>query len=310
MSTAPVKAKNMKTKSLNNDGFKGFLFVLPNLLGFSFFTIIPVIFAFGISFTKWDFYKGFEGISFVGLENYLKLGKDMWFKASITNNLVYTAGTLPPLIILSLLIAVALNGNLLGRNVVRSAVFLPYVINTVAIAAIGLLLFNANGPINNVIRLFGVEEPPKWLASLDWALPAVMLMSVWQGIGYDVIIYLSGLQAIPEDLYEAATIDGANAWQKLIRVTVPMLRSTTFLLLITNIISSFQVFGLINVLTKGGPATATTVLAYYIYRLAFVYNKMGPASAVAVVLFLIMLTVTVIQWKFQRKSEHETGSIK
>ncbi|MDD6882469.1 MAG: sugar ABC transporter permease [Eubacteriales bacterium] len=309
MTTAFNAQKRRKT-SLTDNGWKGFLFVLPNLVGFTIFTIIPVIFAFGISFTKWDFYKGLAGISFAGLKNYMDLGRDLWFKSSISNNILYTLGTLPPLIVLSMLIAVALNTNLLGRNVVRSCVFLPYVINTVAIAAIGLLIFNMSGPLNMLLQAFGVSDPPKWLSSLEWAMPAVMIMSVWQGLGYDVIIYLSGLQAIPEELYEAATIDGANGVQRLLHVTVPMLRATTFFLLVTNIISSFQVFGLINVLTQGGPARATTVLAYYIYRLAFVYNKMGPACAVSVVLFLIVLTVTLIQWKFQRKSELETGSMK
>ena len=304
-----LSMKKKKPRSLTDDGWKGFLFVAPNLLGFMIFTVIPVVFAFGISFTSWDFYRGFDGLSFVGIKNYLDLGKDLWFKSSIVNNIYYTLGTLPPLIVFSLLIAVALNGHLLGRNIVRSCVFLPYVINTVAIAAIGLLVFNNSGPVNIFLSALGVQDPPRWLASLDWAMPAVIIMSVWQGLGYDVIIYLAGLQAIPEDLYEAATIDGANGFQRLIYVTVPMVQPTTFFLLVTNIISSFQVFGLINVLTKGGPARATTVLAYYIYRLAFVYNKMGPGAAVSVVLFAIVFIITVIQWVVQRHSEREMGSV-
>ena len=309
MAEVSIKAKRRKKKTVTNEGWRGFLFVLPNLAGFLFFTILPVIFSFGIAFTKWDFYKGFSGISFVGLKNFIDLGKDLWFKSSITNNIYYALGTLPPQIILSLLIAVALNSRLMGRNVVRTAIFLPYVVNTVAIAAIGLLIFNSNGPLNMLLRSLGITDTPKWLASLQWALPAIIIMSIWQGLGYNTIIYLSGLQSIPEDLYEAATIDGANGFQKLIHVTVPQLSGTTFFLTVTGIISSFKVFGLINVTTSGGPGRATTVLAYYIYRLAFVYNKMGPGAAVSVVLFLIVLLITLFQWKFQHKSEVETGRL-
>ena len=297
-----------RKKSLTNDGVKGFLFILPNLCGYFFLTLLPVFFAFGISFTKWDFYQGFSGIQWYGINNYIRLFTDKWFIASFTNNIIYSVFTIPALLILSLLFAVALNAKIYCKNFSRTMIFMPYVVNTVAVAAIGLLLFNANnGPINAVLRSMGIANPPGWLSSLDSSLPAVMIMSVWQGIGYDMIIYLSGLQAIPNELYESATIDGANGFQKLLHVTVPLLHNTTFFLLITNIISSFQVFGIINILTQGGPGTSTTVLAYYIYRLAFVYNKMGPASAVAMALFVMILIVTLIQWRTQRKMEKEVG---
>ena len=289
-------------RSVKDDGWRGFLFVLPNLIGFVVFTVLPILFAMGISFTDWDFYKGFDGIKWVGLKNYLSLPGDMWFIDSLKNNLLYTVGTIPFILVGALLVANALNAKLFGRKVVRTMIFMPYVVNTVAIAAVGMLLFNpSNGPINQVLRSLGIKDPPGWFSSLNWALQGVMVLSIWQQIGYDMIIYLAGLQSVPEELYESATIDGANSFQKLLKITVPMLSPTTFFLLITNIISSFQVFGLVNVLTKGGPGRSTTVLAYYIYRCAFRYNKMGLASAIAFVLFGLVLIVTLIQWRIQKK---------
>jgi multiple sugar transport system permease protein len=147
----------------------------------------------------------------------------------------------------------------------------------------------------------GISDPPKWIASSKWALPAVMIMSVWGGLGYNTVIYLAGLQGIPKELYESADIDGANWWHKLIRITIPMLSPTTFFLLITNIISSFQVFGQINIMTQGGPGTSTTVIAYYIYLSGFRYYKMGYSASMAWFLFIAIFIVTLIQWKGQKK---------
>lgn len=302
MSVTQIHTKPRRVRSVKDDGWRGFLFVLPNLVGFLVFTVIPIVFALCISFTDWDFYKGFGGIEWVGLKNYQSLPGDIWFTDSLKNNLIYTVGTIPVVLVASLLLANALNAKIFGRKAVRTMIFMPYVVNTVAIAAVGMLLFNpTNGPINQVLRAIGIQNPPGWFSSLEWALPGVMVLSIWQQIGYDMIIYLAGLQSVPEELYESATVDGANSVQKLIKITVPMLSPTTFFLLITNIISSFQVFGMVNVLTRGGPGRATTVLAYYIYRSAFRYNKMGLASAIAFVLFGLVLVVTLIQWRVQKK---------
>ena len=299
--TAIARPRKRK-RSINNDGIKGFLFILPNLIGFLVFTIIPIIFTVGISFTKWDFYKGFDGFEWVGIDNYVSLVNDIWFIDSLKNNLFFTAGTIPVLLVISLLIAVVMNTDIFGRKIVRTMIFVPYIVSMVAVAAVGVSLFNpSNGPINQMLRSLGIQNTPGWFSSIEWALPGVMIIFVWQMLGYDFIIFLAGLQAIPDELYESAKIDGAGSFRRLWNVTVPMLSPTTFFLLITNIIASFQVFGLINVLTQGGPGRATSVLAYYIYLCTFRFSKMGLGAAVAIVLFGIILVTTLIQWIIQKK---------
>lgn len=280
----------------------GYLFIAPNLIGFIILTLLPVLFSLGVSFTEWNLFTGAEGIKFVGLENYTGAFKDVWFIDSLKNNLLYTIVTIPVGLILSLFIAIILNDKVYGRNAIRAMFFMPYISNIVAISAVWLMLYNPSyGPINQFLMSIGIDNPPQWLASTKWALPAIMIMSIWSGLGYNAVIYLAGLQGIPRDLYEAADIDGANGWHKLRHITIPMLSPTIFFLLITGIINSFQVFGQINIMTQGGPVRATTVIAYYIYLSGFRYFKMGYASAMAWLLFIGIFIVTLIQWQGQKK---------
>lgn len=290
-----------RSKRLKKD-ITGYLFIAPNLLGFIILTFIPVLFSFFVSFTEWNLFKGFDGMEFIGLKNYFSMFKDEWFIASIKNNAIYAIGTIPVILCLSLFIAVILNDKVYGKNALRAMFFMPYISNIVAISAVWLMLYNPSyGVINQFLMRLGVQAPPKWIASSKWALPSVMIMSVWSGVGYNAVIYLAGIQGIPKELYESADIDSANWWHKLIHITVPMLSPTTFFLLITNIISSFQVFGQINIMTQGGPGTATTVIAYYIYLSGFRYYKMGYSASMAWFLFAIIFIVTLIQWKGQKK---------
>lgn len=280
----------------------GYLFIAPNLLGFIFLTLAPVVFSLLISFTDWNLFKGFKGMNFIGLQNYMGMFQDLWFTSSIQNNVVYTLGTIPVILILALFTAVILNDKVYGKNSIRAMFFMPYISNIVAISAIWMMLYNPSyGPINQFLMKIGIQNPPKWIASTRWALPSMMIISVWSGVGYNTVIYLAGLQGIPNELYESAEIDGANGWQKLSHITIPMLSPTTFFLLITNIISSFQVFGQINIMTQGGPGRATTVIAYYIYLSGFRYYKMGYAASMAWFLFAIIFIITLIQWKGQEK---------
>ena len=206
----------------------------------------------------------------------------------------------------SILLANILNDKVYCKTAIRVMVFVPYISSVVAISAIWMLILNpSQGILNNLLRNIGFTDPPGWLGDPHWALPAVIMIGIWMGLGYNTIIYMSGLQSVSKDLYEAARIDGASSAQMFFYVTVPMLRNTTFFLLITNIISSFQVFGQINIMTDGGPGTSTTVLAHYIYRSGFRYNKMGYASAMAWFLLIIIFLVTVFQWKVQRKHEDD-----
>lgn len=280
----------------------GYLFIAPNLIGFMVLTFIPVLFSLVVSFTEWNLFTGTENIRFVGLKNYLYMFSDVWFIDSLKNNLMYTVVTIPLTLSISLFIAIILNDKVYGRNIIRAMFFMPYISNIVAISAIWLALYNPNhGPLNQFLMSIGIDNPPQWLASSKWALPAIMIMSIWGGLGYNIVIYLAGLKGIPKELYEAADIDGANSWHKLKHVTIPMLSPTIFFLLITGIISSFQVFGQINIMTQGGPARATTVIAYYIYLSGFRYYKMGYAAAMAWFLFICIFIVTLIQWRGQKK---------
>ncbi len=280
----------------------GYLFLLPSLAGFTIFLLIPILFSVYLAFTNWDVISGFNNINFIGLENFTRMIGDEWFNASIKNNFVYTLVVVPVTLILSLLIAIILNNMVYMKNVLRLAYFIPYVSNTVAVSVLWMAMFDpSQGPVNQLLMALGVQSPPKWLVSPDWAMVTIILMSVWTRIGYCLIIYLAALQNLPQELYEAANIDGANWYRKLKSITIPLLTPTTFFLVITQTISTFQVFAPVNLLTRGGPGTSTTVLVYQLYREAFRFYHMGYASAIAMVLFAIIFTVTLIQWRYQDK---------
>ncbi len=291
-----------KKKKIN---WTALLFVAPNLIGFAIFILLPVLFSLVVSFTNFNIYKGFSDTKFVGIDNFTKMFQDSWFKAALTNNLKFTLVTIPVLIILSIVLATLLNNKVFCKNIMRAIVFIPYISSVVAISAVWMMLYNpSSGIINQILRNIGIENVPGWLGSLDWSLPAIMIVSIWMGLGYNTIVYMSGLQSIDKSLYESSQIDGANAFQTFFHLTVPMLRRTTFFLIITNIIGSFQIFGIINIMTDGGPGNSTTVMAHYIYIAGFRYNKMGYAAAMAWFLLILILIVTLIQWKIQKKFEN------
>ena len=181
--------------------------------------------------------------------------------------------------------------------------YMPHICNTVAISVVWMALYSKYGPFTELMRAIGWEDPPRFLANYEWALPAIMLVVIWAGLGYRVFVYSAAIAGLPRELYEAAEIDGANAVQKFIKITIPLLKSTTFFLTITGIIASFKVFTYSNIMTQGGPGTSTYTLVYYIYTAAFKYSRMGYSSAMAVILFLMLLIVTIIQWIHNKKDE-------
>lgn len=246
--------------------------------------------------------SGIGGLRYVGLQNYRDLPLDVWFTDSLKNNLVYTLVVIPTSLIISLFVALVLNDKIFAPKPVRTMFFIPYIANIVAVSAVWMALYHPKyGPINAFLRTIGIDNPPEWLASTTWALPAIMIMNIWGGLGYNSVIYLAGLQTIPKELYEAAEIDGVNGWTRLRHVTLPMLTPTIFFLLITGIIGSFQLFGQVNIMTQGGPGRATTVLAYYMYVSGFRYFQMGYAASIAWVLFGIVFIVTLFQWRGQKR---------
>ncbi len=300
MSKTNVKNKR-STAIVRRNRRKAYLFLLPNFIGFVVFTLIPVAMALFYSFTNYD---GNRRMDFIRLTNFIKLFSDSSFVISLKNTIIYTVGTVPLIIILSLLVSVLMNNGVKGAPIYRAIMLFPHIASIVAVTVVWQFLYNAkNGPINQILRSIGVVDPPSWLSDQKTALLAVMIMIIWKGIGYYMITYLAGLRGIPKDQYEAATVDGANAWEKLIYVTIPNLRPVTFYATIMCIINSFQVFTPIYVMTKGGPGRATSVLVLKIYEDAFVNYKFGYASAEAMILFLLILVVTLIQFYHNKKLE-------
>lgn len=279
----------------------GYLFVLPAVIGFSIFILLPMVFSLVISFTDFNIFKGISGTVFLGLDNYIRLIHDPIFWKSLFNNIIFIVVTVPIQIILALIVAYFLNDKLYGCKFFRVFSFLPYVSNIVAVSFIWMALFNpSQGVINQVLMHLGISNPPGWLTSFHSALPAVMIVSIWISLGYNVLVYIAGMQNIDSTMYEASEIDGANSFQKFMKITIPSLSSTTFFLTVTGIISSFKVFGQINIMTQGGPGNSTNVLAYYIYQNSFSYYDMGYAAAMAWVLMFIMIIVTVIQFRKEK----------
>ena len=280
----------------------GYLFLLPNILGFLAFNIFPLLFAIGMSFTRWDL---ISEPTFIGLGNYEKLFlEDESFRIAVKNTLFFTAMSVPAGTIISLLLANVLNQKIRGTTFYRTAYFLPVVSSSIAIALVWAWVFNPDfGLVNELLSTFGLPRL-KWLASSTWALPAIVIVSVWRGIGPSTVIFLAGLQGIPEELYDAAKIDGANARQLFRHITIPMLSPTTFFVIVVSIIGSFQVFDLVFMMTQGGPGRATLVLVYYIYQHAFRWFGMGYAASIAFVLFIVIFILTLIQLRLSGRWVH------
>lgn len=300
---AAAQIQQRKRKRINKIVLRntrnGFLFLLPNLIGFLVFTLIPVVAVFMISFTDWN---AFGDPNFIGLTNYKAMFTDVNFKTAFINNLKYTLTFVPGTLIIALLFALAINQKIKAKGAFRVIYFLPHITSMVAVSIIWRMLYNANyGPFNSMLRAIGVANPPNWLADPKIALYAIIVMAIWKSYGYYMIIFMGGLTTIPKTYYEAAELDGANGWQQFWNITWPGLSPTVFLALITCVISSFKVFDAINIMTQGGPGRATYVLVYSIYTEAFVNYKFGYSSAISVVLFLMILTVTLIQWRGQKK---------
>lgn len=280
----------------------GYLFLSPSLIGFIFFILFPVVFSFYLSFSEWDLVSGLRNMKFVGLDNYLLLLKDSTFLRAFQNNVIYTIVVVPVTMLLALLLAIILNEHVFAKGTLRLVFFMPYITTVVAVSVVWMALYHpSQGPINQILTAIGVSNPPGWLSSPHWSLASIILMMIWVGLGYDLIIYMAGLQSVPKDLYEAAEIDGAGKLRKFLNITVPQLAPTTFFLFVTRTIHSFEVFTPINLMTHGGPGDSTNVLVYYVYVQSFQFYKFGYGSAVAWVLFLIIFLVTLAQWRRQRK---------
>lgn len=296
MATGTTPAPRRRSR-LNRAGFGWILlFIGPTVLGLSIGTLGPMIASLVISFTKWDVIVPPD---FVGGANYARLAADPLFVKSMINTFYYTAISVPLGMVISLLIAMAMNQKLKGILGYRTAFFAPVVTSVTAIALVWSWIYNPDfGLLNYVLGLFGLPGQD-WLFSTAWAMPAVILASIWWGLGYDMVIFLAGLQGIPDVYYEAAKIDGASGVRQFRHVTLPLLTPTIFFVLVMSLISSLQVFTQCYMMTKGGPANATLTIFYYLYKNGFMYFKMGYASAIAYVLFLVIFVLSWLSFRYQ-----------
>ncbi|MFD2330991.1 carbohydrate ABC transporter permease [Cohnella sp. GCM10020058] len=278
----------------------GTLFILPALVLFFVFIFAPLAYGLYLSFTD---YGGFDlKPGFIGFDNYKDMLQDDYFLISLKNNLIYTVIFVPLTLALALFSALALNGVLHLRKSLRMAFYFPQITSMVSIAIVwGLLLNPMRGPINRMLEAIGIAHPPEWLMSSRWALLAVVLVAAWKSFGYYMIILLAGIQGIPEYLYESAKLDGAGAFKRFLYITLPSLSPTLFMVGVLTVISSFQVFDLVSVMTDGGPGRSTNVLVFRIYQEAFINYKMGYAAAMSIVLFAIIMVVSVIQFRLEKK---------
>ncbi len=295
----PIPAYRRGSKLRLRNALIGWSFILPNFLGFGLLTLVPIVVLFYMSFTNWNV---FGKADWVGLANFQRLIGDGSFRISVLNTLYYSAMHIPLTIVVSLGLALLLNNKLRGVAFFRTAAFFPYITSIVAIAVVWNLLFSPEyGPINEFLRFIGIQNPPGWLTSPEWAMPAVVIVSTWRDMGYYMILFLAGLQTVPRELHEAARVDGASTWQRFVNVTLPCLRPTMFFVTVILTINSFKIFDLILVMTDGGPGQSTLVMSQFIYRKGFEESQFGYASAAAVALFFMCIIVTILQFLWNKK---------
>ena len=293
-----MKKSAMKTRTRDTIAF--FLFISPWLIGFVVFTIVPMLASLFISFTDWNI---LTPPVWSGTKNFQTIFSDPLFYKSIQVTLTYTLFSVPLNIILSIFVAMLLNNALPGMRLFRTIFYLPAIVSGVVISVIWLWIYNPDyGLINGFLAMFGIEGPG-WVYDENWALPSLIIMSLW-GIGTNIVLYLAGLQSISTEFYEAAHIDGANFWQRLIYITLPSMSPVLLFTTLTGIINSLQTFTQAFIMTDGGPNNATNFYAYYIYNNAFVWRKMGEACAQAWILFIIIFILTMITLKVSNGHVH------
>jgi len=275
------------------ENIEGYLFISPALLGVIIFSLGPMIASLILSFMQYDIVNPPR---FIGTSNFKVLLADPLFSKALFNTMYYVGGVVPLRLVVALLAAILLNQKIKGVTFYRTAYYLPSVSAGVAISIVWTYVLDPQyGLINSVLRYLGIEGPP-WLQSTTWAMPGLILMGTWS-IGQPMVIFLAGLQGIPTHLYEAVSIDGGNWWHKFRYVTLPMLTPVIFFNMVMQIIGTFQVFTSVYVMTNGGPMNSTLVYVFYLYQQAFQWLKMGYGSALAWVLFLIIFTLTVLQFR-------------
>jgi multiple sugar transport system permease protein len=286
---------------LGGEGRWALLFLAPTIIGLAILSAGPILATLTISFTKWDLLRAPQ---LVGFDNFVALASDDRFLKAIRNTAFYTALSVPLGMVIALLLALALNQTIRGIAWIRTAYFLPVVTSTIAIALVWQWIYSPDsGLLNQVLGVFGIA-PQRWLNDPTLAMPSIVAMSVWQGLGTDVIIFLAGLQAIPTELLDAASVDGAGRWARFRNIVLPLLTPSIFFTGVLSLIDSFQVFDQIFVLSRPRPSDATITIVYFIYENGFKFFKMGYATAASWILFVIVAVFTAIYFRSQNRWVH------
>jgi multiple sugar transport system permease protein len=281
---------------------EGYLFISPVFIHLLIFVIVPIFLVFILSFQKWNILNPKK--AFVGFQNFIRLLNDEVFFLSVKQTIVYTIGTVPIGMVFSLFIAIILKRKSLLNTIFRTCFFLPVIVSMVVTALAFLWLFDPTiGLVNYYLQMIGIQ-PPFWLSDPDLAMPTLIIISIWKNLGYNMVIFLAGLQAIPDIYYEASIIDGAGPIRQFFKITLPLLRPTTLFILIMSMMSSFQVFDPVYLITKGGPINQTKVIVFYIYETAFYAYDMGYATALSAALFIMTLVLVIAQYKLFSKDSY------
>lgn len=296
VATAPSRAPRRLRKALSGDAALFLLLVGPNLLLFALFTYWPLLYNGYLSFVRWDMLAPVK--RWVGLANYRYAFTSPNFHTVLLNTFVFVGASVLVICAIGLIFALLLDQKLRGRNVARGVLFSPVMLSGAAIGIVWIYIFDPRvGLLNVFISAVGLTSP-NWLLDTSWAMPAVIIVHVWKNVGFALVIFLAGLQAIPRELLEAAVVDGANGWQRLRHITIPGLRPVLFFLILTTALTAFQSFDIVKVMTNGGPVNATTTLIFNLYEEGFVGFNAGRAGVASVVLFALMLVFTLVQFRF------------
>ena len=290
---------NTKLKNLlYKDSVWAFVLLMPNFICFLMFLLIPLVASFILSFTQWDL---MIPIQRVGFANYVELFKDETFLKSLGNTIYFTFVSVPIGITISLFLAMGLNQCIKGMKIYRATYFFPVIASMVAVALVWSWIYNPEfGLFNYFLSMIGIRGP-KWLVSNEWAMPSIIITAIWKGLGFNMLLFLAGLQGIPKTYYEVADIDGATWPHKFFYITLPLLSHVILFVVIISIINSFQVFDFVYLMTYGGPSRSTSVLVFYLYQNAFRYFRMGYASAIAYAIFFLILVFTLTQFLLQKR---------
>ena len=298
--TNEVKTKRRKTRSLEySDSVWGYAFIMPMLIGFLIITVLPVIMTFVYSMTDKNMMS--RTTNFIAMDNFIKLFSDKTFRSTMWQTLEFTVLLIPSNMILTLGLASLLKDKFKGCGFFRTAVFTPVVTSVVVWGVLWKYIFQTdNGLINSVLKMMGITGP-QWLMNLKMAIPISVFVTLVKGLGMNMVIFIGAMLDVPEDYYEAAELDGANKFQQFFKITLPNIAPSIFLVLILTTIGSLKVFGQVKALTNGGPGTSSYVMVFYIYQMAFQSYKFGSASAASVILFLIIVALTILQWKMRKR---------